>query len=83
MKNKYIEDCPCWINQHFLNANINFEKPYNKDTLEYLNALFYEGLIQKIYRLIRTEYKDLEIQKALFEFIVDSWNEKITNEKLQ
>ena len=41
MKNKYIKDCPCWINQHFLNADINFEKPYNKDTLEYLNTLFY------------------------------------------
>lgn len=76
-KEEYIKDCPCWISQYFLNANINFKEPYNQDTLDYLNCLFYHGLMQKIYRFIISEYKNPQIQKALFSFIVDAWNEKL------
>lgn len=28
-KEEYIKDCPCWISQYFLNADINFKEPYN------------------------------------------------------
>ena len=82
MKDKYIKDCPCWISQYFFNANVNFEEPYNKDTLEYLNILFNHGLMQKIYKLIEIEYQDPEIQKALYGFIMNAWNEKMKNENL-
>ena len=58
-------------------ADVNFEKPYNQDTLEFLDVLFNHGLMQKIYRLIKMEYSNPEIQKALFNFIMDAWNEKI------
>ena len=72
-----IQNCPCWISQYFFNADINFKEPYNQDTLDYLNHLFNHGLIQKIYHLIVLEYKDPQIQKALYNFIVDAWNEKL------
>lgn len=82
MKNKYIQSCPCWVSQYLFNANVIFEEPYNQDTLEYLNILFNHGLMQKIYKLINIEYSDPEIQKALYGFIMDAWNEKMKNEKI-
>ena len=77
MKNKYIKDCPCWVSQYLFNAKIDFKEPYNRDTLDYLNILFNHGLIQKIYKLIKIEYSDPDVQKALYNFIVNAWNEKI------
>ena len=38
--------------------------------------------MQKIYKLINIEYSDPEIQKALYGFIMDAWNEKMKNENL-
>lgn len=77
MKEEYIKSCPCWISQKFFNADINFEKPYNEDTLDYLNHLFNHGLIQKIYRIIDLDYKNPEIQEALYNFIVEAWNNEL------
>lgn len=77
MEDKYIQYCPPWLVPYFYDLDVNFEKPYNQDTLEYLNILFNHGLMQKIYRLIKMEYSDPEIQKALYGFIMDAWNEKI------
>ena len=71
-----------WDSGRFEGKNIILKRPYNKDTLEYLNILFNHGLMQKIYKLIKIEYQDPEIQKALYGFIMNAWNEKMKNENL-
>lgn len=80
MKNKYNQSCPHWVSQYLFNAKtkVNFNKePYDRDTLDYLDVLFNYNLIQKIEKLIKIEYSDPDVQKALYNFIISAWNEKI------
>ena len=77
MEDKYIQYCPPWLVAYFCDLDVDFKEPYNKDTLKYIDMLFNHGLMQEIYKIITTKYSDSEVQKALFNFIMDAWNEKI------
>ena len=66
-----------WDNGRFNNYNINFQKPYNKDTLQFLNFCFNQGLLQTIYRSMKNEYQDNSLMLQLFYFLIEAWQEKM------
>ncbi len=42
-----------WDSGRFEGKNIILKRPYNKDTLEYLNFCFSQGFMQNVYKVIR------------------------------
>lgn len=69
-----------WDSGRFEGKNIILKRPYNKDTLEYLNFCFSQGFMQNVYKVIRQEYEDIETRQALWDFFQQSWFEKMKRE---